>query len=35
MVQPLLPGDEVHVEAPPYTGETVMFLDDLDLWVLE
>lgn len=32
---PLLPGDEIHLEAWPLTDDTVMYLDDLNLWVLQ
>ncbi|MFT3884509.1 MAG: hypothetical protein QM724_03490 [Flavobacteriales bacterium] len=35
LLQPLLPGDEVHVEGIPLTDDTVMYMDDLGLWVLK
>lgn len=35
LVRPLLSGDVVHLEAPPYAANTEMHLDDLELWILE
>lgn len=35
LLQPLQPGDKVHVEGVPLTDTTVMYMADLALWVLE
>ncbi len=32
---PLLPGDSVHLEALPYTAVRPLYVDDLELWVLQ